>query len=131
MERSALTFVAYDLDAHLMPARSEMVMRAKFSVRNDGAEPLKRVVVQVSSALTWESFALDGGEKLTFVQHLMDTDADHTGQAREAVVTLPQPLAPGATVSLVAFYSGEIKLSSGRLERIGLRRRRLRLRIGM
>ncbi len=119
MERSALTFVAYDLDAHLVPARSEMVMRAKFSVRNDGAEPLKRVVVQVSSALTWESFALDGGEKLTFVQHLMDTDADHTGQAREAVVTLPQPLAPGATVSLVAFYSGEIKLSSGRLERIG------------
>ena len=60
-ERSALTFVAYDLDAHLVPARSEMVMRAKFSVRNDGAEPLKRVVVQVSSGLTWESFALDGG----------------------------------------------------------------------
>ncbi len=119
VERSALTFVAYDLDAHLVPARSEMVMRAKFSVRNDGAEPLKRVVVQVSSALTWESFALDGGEKLTFVQHLIDTDADHTGQAREAVVTLPQALAPGATISLVAFYSGEIKLSSGRLERIG------------
>ena len=118
-ERSALTFVAYDLDAHLVPARSEMVMRAKFSVRNDGPEPLKRVVVQVSSALTWESFALDGGEKLTFVQHLLDTDADHTGQAREAVVTLSQPLAVGATVSLVAFYSGEIKLSSGRLERIG------------
>jgi hypothetical protein len=118
-ERSALTFVAYDLDAHLAPARSEMVMRAKFSVRNDGVEPLARVVVQVSSALTWESLALDGGEKLTFVQHLLDTDADHTGQAREAVVTLPQPLAPGATVSLVAFYSGEIKLSSGRLERIG------------
>ncbi len=118
-ERSALRFVAYDLDVHLVPARSEMVMRAKFSVRNDGAEPLKRVVVQVSSALTWESFALDGGEKLTFVQHLLDTDADHTGQAREAVITLPQPLAPGATVSLVAFYSGEIKLSSGRLERIG------------
>jgi Peptidase family M1 domain len=117
-ERTALTFVAYDLDAHLVPARSEMVMRAKFSVRNDGAEPLARVVVQVSSALTWESFALDG-EKLTFVQHLLDTDADHTGQAREAVVTLPQPLAVGATVSLVAFYSGEIKLSSGRLERIG------------
>ena len=118
-ERTALTFVAYDLDAHLVPARSEMVMRAKFSVRNDGPEPLKRVVVQVSSALTWESFVLDGGEKLTFVQQLLDTDADHTGQAREAVVTLPQPLAPGATVSLVAFYSGEIKLSSGRLERIG------------
>ena len=35
-ERSALTFVAYDLDAHLVPARSEMVMRATFSVRNDG-----------------------------------------------------------------------------------------------
>ena len=121
-ERSALTFVAYDLDAHLAPARSELVMRAKFSVRNDGTQPLTRVVVQVSSGLTWESFALDGAgsvEKLTFVQHLMDTDADHTGQAREAVITLPQPLAVGATVSLTAFYSGAIKLSSGRLERIG------------
>jgi hypothetical protein len=118
-ERSALTFVAYDLDAHLVPARSEMVMRAKFSVRNDGKEPLARVVVQISSALTWESFALDGAGKIAFVQHLLDTDADHTGQAREAVVTLPQPLAPGAAVSLVAFYSGAIKLSSGRLERIG------------
>ena len=63
---------------------------------------------------------LDGGtEKLKFVQQLLDTDADHTGQAREAVVTLAQPLVPGATISLVAFYSGEIKLSSGRLERIG------------
>ena len=119
-ERSALTFVAYDLDAHLVLARSEMVMRAKFSVRNDSVQPLARVVLQISSAFTWESLVLDGGaEKLKFVQQLFDTDADHTGQAREAVVTLPLPLAPGATISLVAFYSGEIKLSSGRLERIG------------
>jgi hypothetical protein len=122
-ERTALTFAAYDLDAHLIPAQSQMVMHARFTVKNDGTEPLKRVVVQVSSSLRWERFALAGsGDKLVilpFVQHVIDTDADHTGGAQEAVVMLTEPLAVGATVELSAFYGGPMPQSSKRLERIG------------
>ncbi len=56
---------------------------------------------------------------LPFVQQIVDTDVDHTGKVREAIVTLPQPLAPGASVQLTAFYSGTIEQSGERLERIG------------
>ncbi len=121
-ERSAPTFVAYDLDAHLVPAQSQLVMHAKFSVRNDGTQALTRLVVQISSSLKWERFASTGPKgsvALAFVQHAINTDADHTGGAQEAIVTLPEPLAVGATVDVSAFYAGAIAQSSGRLERIG------------
>jgi len=56
---------------------------------------------------------------LAFVQQVIDTDADHTGKAQEAIVTLPLPLAAGASIELTAFYSGTIEQSGERLERIG------------
>lgn len=121
-ERSSLTFTAYDLDVHLIPAKSQLSVRAKIIVRNTGTEPLTDLAFQLSSSLTWESFALRDGDRilpLAFAQHLVDTDTDHTGQAKEAIVTLPQPLAPHATVELTTFYSGEIQQSAKRLERIG------------
>ena len=120
-ERDALTFTAYDLDLHLVPATSEMEAHANFTVRNDGKAALKQVAVQVSSALAWESLRTrTGGTAVgTFVQHRIDTDADHTGAAREAVITLAQPLAPGASLDLTAIYVGSISVSAERLERIG------------
>lgn len=121
-ERSALTFTAYDLDARLSPSTGHLAMRARITVRNDGDKPLKYVVLQVSSTLAWESVSLLGGNapvQLPVVQHLLETDADHTGSAREAILTLPAPLAPGATLSLDTFYSGIIAQNANRLERIG------------
>ncbi|WP_188552954.1 M1 family aminopeptidase [Edaphobacter dinghuensis] len=121
-ERSSLNFVDYDLDVHLIPAKSQLSVRAKLVVRNVGTEPLTDLAFQLSSSLTWESFAMRNGDRivpLVFAQHLVDTDTDHTGQAKEAIVTLPQPLAPGATIELTTFYSGEIQQSAKRLERIG------------
>lgn len=121
-ERNSLNFVDYDLDVHLIPAKSQLSVRAKLILRNVGTEPLTDLAFQLSSSLTWESFAMRSGDRivpLTFAQHLVDTDTDHTGQAKEAIVTLPQPLAPGATVELTTFYSGEIQQSAKRLERIG------------
>jgi hypothetical protein len=56
---------------------------------------------------------------LPVAQHLLDTDADHTGKASELIVVLPQPLAPGASVALDTFYSGTVEASGGRLERLG------------
>jgi hypothetical protein len=121
-QRSAPTFTRYDLDVHLTPATAQIAVRSKLELRNDGAEPLSFLPLQISSTLNWESLTLEAGSKnlpATFVQHEVDTDADHTGKANEAIVTLPQPLAPGATLSISAVYSGEINPSAERLERIG------------
>jgi hypothetical protein len=121
-ERASLTFTAYDLDVHLSPAQSQLGVHAAFTVQNSGKVPLKRLVFQISSSLQWESFAMENAGRVTpvpFVQHEIDTDADHTGKATEVVVSLPQPLAAGAIAELTSFYSGTITQSGERLERIG------------
>ncbi|HZY73153.1 MAG TPA: hypothetical protein VFE22_08615, partial [Edaphobacter sp.] len=121
-ERNSLTFTGYDLDVHLTPAKSQISVRAKLNILNTGTEPLTRLALQLSSTLNWESFGMKSGDRivpLRFAQHTVDTDTDHTGQAKEALVTLPEPLAPGAGIELTAFYSGKIQKSGRRLERIG------------
>jgi hypothetical protein len=118
-ERSAARIVAYDLDARLTPASARLEMRARLTVRNSSDAPLQHVALQISSSLTWESAAVVGGGRLPVAQHLLDTDADHTGAARELVLILPAALAPGATVQLDTFYSGEVALDATRLTRIG------------
>jgi hypothetical protein len=121
-DRAALTFTAYDLDVHLVPAKSHLAIRAEFTVRNTGTQPLSHLAFQLSSALNWESLSQRTSghlQPLPFAEHVIDTDTDHTGQAQEAIVTLPQPLAPGATIELTALYSGDITQSGQRLERIG------------
>jgi hypothetical protein len=121
-EREAVTFSSYDLEVHLTPATAGVAVHAGLMVKNDGNAPLTRLVMQVSSTLVWEMVGLKtagGVKKLGFVQHRINTDADHTGVAREVVVTLPEPLGVGATAELVVLYSGKIAQSGERLERIG------------
>jgi Peptidase family M1 domain len=121
-ERASLTFTAYDLDVHLAPAQSQMAVHAGFTVKNSGKEPLARLIFQISSSLHWESFAMQSAGRvspLSFSVQIIDTDADHTGKAAEAVVSLPEPLQPGASLDLTSFYSGEVTQSAERLERIG------------
>jgi hypothetical protein len=108
-ERNALTFTGYDLDVHLVPARARIAVHAGLAVRNDGRAPLTRPAMQISSSLVWESIGLRtpaGVVPLAFVQHRINTDADHTGVSREAVVTLPTAMVPGGKLELVALYSG-------------------------
>ena len=121
-DRNAPTFTRYNLEVHLTPATAQIAVRSGLEVRNDGTQPLRYLPLQISSTLNWDTLTLETGGKgapVTFVQHLVDTDADHTGKANEAIITLLQPLAPGASLSLSAFYSGEIHPSAERLERIG------------
>ena len=121
-QRSALTFTAYDLDVHLTPASAGISVRAGLTLRNDGAAPLTRLLLDITSSLRWDAFSSRGSgpaAPLPFVTHRVATDADHTGQMEEAVVSLPQPLAPGASFTLTALYSGAIPPSAERLERIG------------
>ena len=119
-----MTITAYDLDAHLKPSAAGLQMRARVKVRNDGTMPLTRVALQISSTLTWESASLvsssgAAAQKLPLAQHLLETDADHTGKANEAIVSLPSALAPGASVTLDMLYSGMIAANGARLEAIG------------
>jgi hypothetical protein len=119
--RAGLT--AYDLDARLTPETSHLAMRARITLRNNGSQPLTRIALQISSTLTWESASLIAPNatitQLPLTQHLIDTDADHTGKASEAILSLPSPLAPGETLTLNTFYSGTITPDATRLERIG------------
>lgn len=120
--RVAITFTAYDLDLHLRPAESQLAAHIRFTVRNSGPTPLDHLTLQLSSTLHWESLNSLTSSTLTplpFTQHLLDTDADHTGQANEALIPLSTPLAPNASLTLTAVYSGPITQSAQRLERIG------------
>ncbi len=124
-ERTALTFTAYDLDLHLTPASASVAVRAGLTVRNDSAAPLTRLVLQLSSSLRWDAISIRTSAaaapaSTAFVARLVETDADHTGAMSEAVITLIQPLAPGASLSLIALYSGAIPFSAERLTRIGV-----------
>ncbi len=121
-ERDAPTFTMYDLDVHLRPAASSMTVHARLRVRNDGAAPLTRLAMQVSSSLRWESVSvLRNGTQVaqTVTQQTVDTDADHTGRVSEVVIPLAEPLAPRAEATLDVFYGGTIQRSSERLDRIG------------
>ncbi len=122
-ERDAVTFVRYDLDVHLKPEESRLSVVARLQVRNDGAAPLTRMALELSSTLAWESVSERSAAgvpvKVRFEQHRLDTDTDHTGAENEAVLNLGEALAPGATLELTAIYSGAIQSSSGRLQRSG------------
>lgn len=115
-ERQALSVTAYDLDLHLNQITGEASVHARVMVRNDSSQALVSLPMQISSAMTWQS-ARAAGKSLALRQHSVDTDADHTGAANEAL--LPLPLAVGASVELDLFYGGSLAPSAERLTRIG------------
>ena len=117
-ERAALTFTDFDFDVRLRPAESHLAVRALITVRNDGKTALLHLPLQLSSELNWELIRLNG-RQMPFTVAVLNSDADHTGQLHEAAVTLPAPLAPGASLQLDVTYSGTITQSAKRLLAIG------------
>ena len=95
-----------------------MAVRARMTLRNDGDAPLKLLPLQISATLKWTGFRA-GDKPASFVEHLVESDTDHTGRLDEAVVTLAQPLAPKASIAVEATYAGTVPRSSQRLEQIG------------
>ena len=121
-ERVAIAIAAYDLDLHLTPAESKEEVRATLTLRNTTDAPLIRIPLQISGSLRWQRISAagtNGVQALEFTQSPIATDADHTGFAQEAVVTLPIPLAPGADLVVSALYAGPVKQSGERLEVFG------------
>jgi hypothetical protein len=122
-ERQAVAFTAFDLDVRLHPASQQIAVRALVTVRNNSPNPLARIPLQISSSLNWERIRLvtagSPAKDTAFAAATLNSDADHTGQLHEALVPLPQPLAPGQTLQLDVTYSGQIALSAQRLSTVG------------
>jgi hypothetical protein len=115
--RAAPIFTSYALDVHLQPAQSSMAVLAHIELRNGGTEPLAVLPLQLSSSLHMDRVSLHGAS-LSIGQHMVPSDADHTGQLAESLIKLPQPLAPGASLVLTVEYSGTIEPTTSRLDRI-------------
>jgi hypothetical protein len=117
-QRAAVTYTAYDFDIHLTPQQHTISVRARIALRNDSDQPLPVLPLQLTSALNFEDVILNG-RRLKFGQQIINSDVDHTGQLREAVVELAEPLAPKAELKLDVVYSGTIEASARRLEQLG------------
>ena len=117
-ERRAVDITAWDLDVHLEPGQQSMEAQARVTLRNVGATPLAVVPLQLSSTLRFEDVGLEG-KALPFSQAMLPSDADHTGELREASITLPQPLTPQAEITLTVDYGGTIPVSAERVTALG------------
>lgn len=118
LDREAFSFTRYDLNVRVEPEQQRLGVRGKITLRNDSPTPQKIAVLQISSSLNWRS--IKAGEKpLQFVAQPYTSDIDHTGELSEAVVTLPEAVAPKATIELEIGYEGVIVLDATRLTRIG------------
>jgi Peptidase family M1 domain len=118
LDREAFTFTHYDLNVRVEPDQQRLGVRGKVTLRNDSPTPQKLAVLQISSSLSWRSIHANG-KALQFVAQTYTSDIDHTGVLSEAIVTLPEAIAPKATLDLEIAYEGVIVLDATRLTRIG------------
>jgi hypothetical protein len=118
LDREAFAFTNYELHVRLEPEQQRLGVRGKVTLRNDSATPQKLAVLQISSSLAWKSITV-GSETPEFLLQDYTSDIDHTGALSEAIVTLPEEIAPRATVELTIGYEGVIPLDATRLTRIG------------
>jgi hypothetical protein len=118
LDREAFTFTDYNLNVRVEPEQQRLGVRGKIILRNDSVSLQKIAVLQISSSLDWRSIRA-GDRAVQFVTQTYTSDIDHTGALSEAIVTLPQPVAPKATIELEIAYEGVILLDSTRLTRIG------------
>jgi len=118
LDREAFSITNYDLNLQIEPEQHRLGARGKITLRNDTATPQKIAVLQISSSLDWRSIRASD-KMLQFVRQPYTSDIDHTGALSEAIVTLPQEVAPKSTVDLEIGYEGVILLDATRLTRIG------------
>ena len=118
LDREAFTFTNYDLNVQIDPAQHRLGVRGKITLRNDSPTPQKVAVLQISSSLGWRSIKTSD-KPVQFLTQPYASDVDHTGALSEAIVTMPQPLAPKGAIDLEIGYEGVIVLDATRLTRIG------------
>ena len=118
LDREAFSFTNYDLSVQVEPEQHRLGVRGKITLRNNPPTPQTIAVLQIASSLDWR--AIKAGDKtLQIVRQPFTSDIDHTGGLSEAIVTLPQPVAPKGAIELEVAYEGVILLDATRLTRIG------------
>ncbi len=118
VDRNAFTFVSYDLEVRVDPSGGALSARGKIRLRNDTNSPQNEAVLQISSSLDWRLINI-GGNDVQYSENDYTTGIDHTNQVNEAIVKLPQAVAPNATVEIEVGYSGRIDRDSTRLTEMG------------
>jgi hypothetical protein len=118
LDREAFSFTDYDLSVQVEPGQHRLGVRGRITLRNDSQAAQKIAVLQISSSLDWRSIKI-GDKTVQFVTQPYTSDIDHTGGLSEAIVTLPQAVAPQGTIELDIGYEGVILLDATRLTRIG------------
>lgn len=119
LDREAFTFTKYDLDVRLEPEQQRLGVRGKITLRNDSRSPQRSLSLQISGSLRWRSITF-AGKPVEFLTQTYTSDIDHTGALSEAIVVLPQPVAPKQSVELEIGYEGVIPQDTSRLTRIGV-----------
>lgn len=119
LDRNAFTFTRYDLDVSVSPAKSQLKVDGTITLRNDSSAPQRFVDLQISSSLDWTSVEFKGKPVQYFTQPYR-TDTDHTGEASEAIVSLPVPIPPRESIELRIAYEGTISEDATRLIRNGV-----------
>ena len=118
LDREAFTFTNYDLNVQVEPEQHRLGVRGKVTLRNDltdFAEDSRTANLVVTRLALRE-----GRRQGCAVRHAAYTsDIDHTGGLSEAIVTLPEAIAPKGTIELDIAYEGVILLDATRLTRIG------------
>jgi len=117
-ERSAVAVSGLDLDVRLISETQQIAVRGLVTVRNAGNAPMKRIPLQISSSFNCERVRI-AGRDVSFSVATVNSDSDHTGQLHEAVVSLAEALAPGATTQVDVLYSGKIEATARRLISVG------------
>ena len=118
LDREAFSITTYDLNVQVEPEQHRLGVRGKITLRNDTPTPQRIAVLQISSSLDWR--AIRAADKmLQFVTQPYTSDIDHTGSLSEAIITLPQEVAPHGTIDLDIAYEGVVLLDATRLTRIG------------
>ena len=119
LDREAFTFTKYDLNVRVEPEQQRLGVRGKISLRNDSTIAQRSLSLQISSTLNWSSIQ-SAGKPVEFVSQIYTSDIDHTGALSEAIVVLPQAVAPKQTIDLEIGYEGVIPQDTTRLTRIGV-----------
>src|SRR5947207_14080462 len=119
LDREAFTFTKYDLSLRVEPEQQRLGVRGTLSLRNDSPSAQRSLSLQISSTLNWSAIRFEG-KPVEFLTQLYRSDIDHTGSLSEAIVVLPQPVAPKQSVDLDVGYEGVISQDTTRLTRIGM-----------
>ncbi|HKR29269.1 MAG TPA: hypothetical protein VJT08_02265, partial [Terriglobales bacterium] len=119
LDRNAFTFLNWNLNVRIEPSSESLFVRAKITLRNDSDRPQQHASLQISSSLKWASIRLNGAV-LPFATALVRSDLDHSGKVQEAMLNLPAPVSPGASIELEIGYSGTVSLDTTRLAQIGV-----------